>query len=50
MNIRMIDTYALTKSNFMQMESGIPELENLVEKPSYALWRHKTDQIQIVTS
>ena len=37
MNIRMIDTYALTKSNFMQMESGIPELENLVEKPSYAL-------------
>ena len=27
--------------------SGIPELENRVKKPSYALWRHKTEFNQI---
>ena len=30
--------------------SGIPELENRVKKLSYALWRHKTELSQIVTS
>ena len=30
--------------------SGIPELENRVKKPSYGLWRHKTELSQIVTS
>ena len=30
--------------------SGIPELENRVKKPSYALWRHRTELVQIVTS
>ena len=30
--------------------SGIPELENLIKKPSYALWRHKTKLCQIVMS
>ena len=27
-----------------------PELENRVKKPSYTLWRHKTELSQIVTS
>ena len=31
------------------MGSGIPELENHVKKPSYTLWRHKTELSQIVT-
>ena len=36
---------------FISMErSGIPELENRVKKPSYGLWRHKTELSQIVTS
>ena len=30
--------------------SGIPELQNRVKKPSYGLWRHKTELSQIVTS
>ena len=30
--------------------SGILELKNRVEKPSYRLWRHKTELSQIVTS
>ena len=29
--------------------SGIPELKNRVEKPSYQLWRDKTELSQIVT-
>ena len=32
-----------------QRGSGIPELENRVKKPSYALWRHKTELSQILT-
>ena len=31
-------------------ESGIPELKNRFKKPSYRLWRHKTELSQIVTS
>ena len=30
--------------------SWIPKLENRVKKPSYLLWRHKTELNQIVTS
>ena len=30
--------------------SGIPELKNWVAKPSYGLWRNKTELSQIVTS
>ena len=30
--------------------SEIPELENRVKKPSYGLWRYKTELSQIVTS
>ena len=29
---------------------GDPELEKRVKKPSYGLWRHKTELSQIVTS
>ena len=29
--------------------SVISELKNRVEKPNYALWRHKTELSQIVT-
>ena len=29
---------------------GDSELEKRVEKPSYGLWRHKTELSQIVTS
>ena len=32
------------------MGSGFPELENRVKKPSYAVWRDKTDLSQIETS
>ena len=32
------------------MGSGIPELKNRVEKPSYGLWGHKTALSEIVTS
>ena len=32
------------------MRSGIPELKNRIKKPSYGLWRHKTELSQIVTS
>ena len=38
------------KSKLYCSGSGIPELENRVKKPSYALWRHKTELSQIVTS
>ena len=30
--------------------SGIPKLEKRIKKPSYALWRHKTELSQTVTS
>ena len=30
--------------------SGIPELKNRFEKPSYGLWRRKIELSQIVTS
>ena len=32
------------------MGSGIPELKNRVKKPSYGLWRHKTELRRKVTS
>ena len=32
------------------MGSGTPELENRVKKPTYALWRRKTELSQVVTS
>ena len=38
-----------TNNNYL-LGSGILELENRVKKRSYALWRHKTELSQIVTS
>ena len=32
------------------MGSGIPELKNRVEKPSYGLCHHKTELSQVMTS
>ena len=31
------------------MGSAVPEFENRVKKPSYALWRHETELSEIVT-
>ena len=33
-----------------KQRSGIPELDNLINKPSYGLWRHKVEFSQIATN
>ena len=38
------------KYKYKILGSGILELENWVKKTSYALWRHKPELNQIVTS
>ena len=37
-------------TKWIEMGSGNPELKNRTKKPSWGLWRHKTELGQIVTS
>ena len=54
--ILKLSIYFFKQNLFLQISKrsdegfGIPELENRVKKLSYALWRHKTELTQIVTS
>ena len=45
--LKMNTSLFFEKYEYLQMGSGIPELENRVKKPSYGIRRHKTELSQI---